>query len=193
MQIACIQFSDDLAWSKHINQMTAISNNTLKFIKRNIQTNIHKIKETAYKTYARPLLEKKYINQIEMVQLKAVRYISSDYNFTSSVSSMLNQLALPTLEKRRKIASLSMFYKWNHGLVRNKFPGYIKPTLRNWFSILYSRIDAHRFSFFPRTTRLWNDLTLPPPPFPRLDQLSSPRNIPSWNQSVPLLKLQQHQ
>ena len=52
-----IQISDDLAWSKHINQMTTKSNNTLKFIKRNIQTNIHKIKETAYKTYVRPLLE----------------------------------------------------------------------------------------------------------------------------------------
>ena len=163
-----IQISDDLAWSKDINQMTTKSNNTLKFIKRNIQTNIHKIKETAYKTYVRPLLEysatvwdpwqKKYINQIEMVQHRAVRYIFNDYNFTSSVSSMLNQLALPTLEKRRKIDSLSMFYKINHGLVRIKFPDYIKPTLRNRFSIPYSRIDAHRHSFFPRTARLWNDL-----------------------------------
>ena len=90
--------------------MTTKSNNTLKFIKRNIQTNIHKIKETAYKTYDRPLLEylatvwdpwqTKYINQIEMEQHRAVRYIFNDYNFTSSVSSKLNQLALPTLEKR---------------------------------------------------------------------------------------------
>ena len=138
-----IQISDDLAWSKHINQMPTKSNNTLKFIKRNIQTNIHKIKETAYKTYVRPLLEysatvldswqKKYTNQIEMVQHRAVRYIFNDYNFTSSVSSMLNQLALSTLEKRRKIAFLSMFYKINHGLVRIKFPDYIKPTLRNRF------------------------------------------------------------
>ena len=107
--------------------MTTKSNNTLKFIERNIQTNIHKIKETAYKTYARPLLEysaivwdpwqKKYINQIEMVQHRGVRYIFNDYKFTSSVSSMLNQMTLPTSEKRRKIASLSMFYKINHGLV----------------------------------------------------------------------------
>ena len=43
---------------------------------------------------------------------------------------MLNQLALPTLEKHRKIASLSMFYKINHGLVRIKFPDHIKSTLR---------------------------------------------------------------
>ena len=95
-----IQISDDLAWSKHINQITTKSNNTLKFIQRNIQTNIHKIKETAYKTYVRPLLEysarvwdpwqKNYINQIEMVLHRAVPLIFNDYNFTSSVSSKTN-------------------------------------------------------------------------------------------------------
>ena len=35
-----IQISDDLAWRKHINQMTTKSNNTLKFIEMNFQTNI---------------------------------------------------------------------------------------------------------------------------------------------------------
>ena len=49
-----IQISHDLAWRKHIIQMITKSNNTLKFSKRNIQTNIHKIKETAYKTYVKP-------------------------------------------------------------------------------------------------------------------------------------------
>ena len=83
------------------------------------------MKETAYKTYVRPLLEysatvrdpwqKKYINQIEMVQHRAVRYIFNDYNFTSTVSSMLSHLALPTLEKCRKIASLSMFTRLIQG------------------------------------------------------------------------------
>ena len=47
--------------------------------------------------------QKKYINQIEMVQHRAVRYIFNDYNFTSSVFSMLNELALPTLVKRIKL------------------------------------------------------------------------------------------
>ena len=98
------------------------------------------------------------LNMNQDTQCRAVRYIFNDFNFTSSVSSMLNQLALPTLEKRRKIASLSMFYKINHGLVRIKFPDYIKPTLRNRFSIPYSRIDAPRHSFFPRTAKLWNYL-----------------------------------
>ena len=163
-----VNISDDLSWTKHINQFTTKGNNTLKFIKRNVQTHNREIKESAYKTYVRPLLvysasiwdpwQKKYINPIEMVQHRAVRYIFNDYQHTSSITSMLNKLSLPTLEKRRKISSLTMFHKIYHRKVRINFPTYIKPTLRNRFSIPCSRINAHKSSFFPRTARLWNDL-----------------------------------
>ena len=150
--------SDDLTWSRHINQTAAKGNNTLKFIKRNIQTHNSKIKETAYKTYVRPLLEysssvwdpwqKKYIKSLEMVQHRAVRYMFNDYGTTSSVTAMLNKLSLPTLENRRKISSLVMFYKINTGLVRISLPPYITPSLRNRFTIPFSRINAHKYSFF---------------------------------------------
>ena len=93
-----------------------------------------------------------------MVQHRAVRYIFNDYQHTSSITSMLNKLSLPTLEKRRKISSLTMFHKIYHRKVRINFPTYIKPTLRNRFSIPYSRINAHKSSFFSRTARLWNGL-----------------------------------
>ena len=52
-----LTISDYLTWSKHIKQTAAKGNNTLKFIKRKIQTHNSKIKETAYKSYVRPLLE----------------------------------------------------------------------------------------------------------------------------------------
>ena len=107
-----VNISDDLSLTKHINQLTTKGNNTLKFIKRNIQTHNRKIKESAFKTYVRPLLEysasiwdpwqNKYINQIEMVQHRAVRYIFNDYQHTSSITSMLNKLSLPTLGKKEK-------------------------------------------------------------------------------------------
>ena len=163
-----LNISDDLSWSKHINQTTAKGNNTLRFIKRNIQTRNSKIKETAYKTYVRPLLEysasvwdpwqKKYIKMLEMVQHRAVRYILNDYASTSSVTEMLKKIELPTLENRRKISSLVMFYKIYTGQVRISLPSYITPSLRNRFSIPFSRINGHMHSFFPRTARLWNDL-----------------------------------
>ena len=52
-----ITVSQDLSWTKHINQVTTKSNNTSKFSKRNIQANSRKLKEIAYKTYVRPLSE----------------------------------------------------------------------------------------------------------------------------------------
>ena len=67
-----------------------------------MQTTKPKPKESAYKTYVRPLVEyaasvwdpwqKKYINKIEMIQHRAIRYIFNDYSFTSSVINMLSKL-----------------------------------------------------------------------------------------------------
>ena len=59
-----VNISRDLSWAKHSNQITMITNNSLKVIKRNIQTNNPKLKGSAYKTYVRPLVEFaiKYLN-----------------------------------------------------------------------------------------------------------------------------------
>ena len=163
-----VNITRDLSWAKHINQITTKTNNSLRFIKRNIQTNNPKLKESAYKTYVRPLVEyaasvwdpwqKKYIEKIEMVQHRAVRYIFNDYSSTSSVSYMLSKLNLPTLEKRRQISSLIMFYKIKHNLVNIKFPNNIQPSMRSRYTFPRSSINAHSHSFFPRTAKLWNNL-----------------------------------
>ena len=163
-----VNISRDLSWAKHNSQITMKTNNSLKFIKRNIQTNNPKLKESAFKTYVRPLVEyaasvwdpwqKKYINKIEMIQHRAIRYIFNDYSFTSSVSNMLSKLNLPTLEKRRQISSLTMFYKIKHHLVNIPFPGNIQPSMRSRYTFPRSRINIHRYSFFPRTAKLWNNL-----------------------------------
>ena len=132
-----ITVSQDLSWTKHINQATTKSN----FIKRNIQTNSRKLKEIAYKTYVRPLTEyaasiwdpwqKKYIHQLEMILHRALRYIFNDYSYTSSVSSMLSELNLPTLGKRKKTSSLVMLYKIHHNLVKIPLPAPPPPMTFN--------------------------------------------------------------
>ena len=155
-----VNISRDLSLAKHINQITMKTNNSLKFIKRNIQTNNPKLKESAYKTYVRPLVvyaasvcdpwqKKKYINKIEMIQRRAIRYIFNDYSFTSSVSNMLSKLNLPTLEKRRQISSLTIFHKIKHHLVNIPFPGNIQPSMRSRYTFPRSRINIHRYLFFP--------------------------------------------
>jgi hypothetical protein len=113
--------------------------------------------------------QKKYINQIEMVQHRAVRFILNDYKYTSSITNLLRKINLPTLETRRKITSLCMFYKIKHNLVRIPFPHYIHHTQRHRYSIPFSRIDGHRHSFFPRTAKIWNSL---PPDIAQADSLA---------------------
>ena len=73
---------------------------------------------------------------------------------------MLSKLNLPTLQKRRQILALIMFYKIKHQLVNIQFPNTIRPALRHRYSFPRSNINTHRHSFFPRTAKVWN--TLPP-------------------------------
>ena len=46
------------------------------------------------------------IQQLEKVQRREARWIYNDYSSFSSVSAMLNELSLPSLETRRKISRL---------------------------------------------------------------------------------------
>ena len=160
-----VTITKDLSWCKHINQITIKANNSLNFIKRNIQTNNPKLKESAYKTYVRPLVEyaasvwdpwqNKYIEKIEMIQYRAIRYIFNDYSSSSSVTNMRSKLNLPTLKKRREISSLTMFYKIKHNLVNIKFPDNIHPSLRSryegldggsWYSLINKKLAIYSLS-----------------------------------------------
>ena len=114
-----VTISKDLNWSPHINNITGKAKNTHRFIKRNIKTSNTKVKEMAYNTYVRPQLEycstiwnpwQQTLSQIiESVQRSAARYVCNNYNYTSSVTSMLKALNWHTLEYRRNHSSLMYF------------------------------------------------------------------------------------
>jgi len=52
-----VQISHDLRWNNHIDYVTAKANSTLGFVRRNININNPEVKEKAYKTLVRPILE----------------------------------------------------------------------------------------------------------------------------------------
>ena len=53
------------------------------------------------------------IHQLEMVQRRAARFIKPDYSYDSSVSQILKDIDLSSLENRRKMNKLT--YKiWNN-------------------------------------------------------------------------------
>ena len=82
------------------------------------------VKASAYITLVRPILEyasivwdphQQYlIDNIEMIQRRAVRWVKQDYRLISDVSDMMNDLQWPTLYERRKYCRLITFHKFLH-------------------------------------------------------------------------------
>ena len=107
------------------------------------------------------------INKIEMVQRRAVRYVTNRQRNTSSVGDMLQHLKWCSLEDRRRVwdACLVMMYKISHDKVAVTKSDRLSPPLghsRNMHSRSYQvplcRTQQRKASFFPRTTVDWNRL-----------------------------------
>ena len=93
---------------------------SIGFVIRKVRTKNQSVKELANKTLVRPQVEyastvfslntKKNINQIEMVQRKAARWLSNNYSPYDSVSAILSNLGWRSLEYRRYYARLAMLF-----------------------------------------------------------------------------------
>ena len=115
-----IKFTKNLSWSEHIGNISAKANKTLGFLRRNLKISSKTVKELAYKTFVRPILEysstvwdphtKKDIENIEKVQKRAARFVLRRFRNTSSVSDMISTLDWPTLKERRSVARLAMLF-----------------------------------------------------------------------------------
>ena len=111
-----------MSWSHHIHTITNKASKTPNFIKRTLSKCSSDVKTTAYCTLVRPTLEyaatiwnphQQYLSdEIERVQRRAARWVKADYGMTSSASRMLEDLNWLTLQKRRYVSRLSMFYKF---------------------------------------------------------------------------------
>ena len=85
-----VDLQDTLSWEKQVNKVVSKSTKSLGFIRRNIGSCPEEIKKQAYLTLVRPHLEyacsawdphlQKHINQIEMVQHRAARFITNNYS-----------------------------------------------------------------------------------------------------------------
>ena len=135
------------------------------------------IKDKAYKSLVRPLLEygstvwdpdsAVQSAKLEKIQRRAARFTLNKYQRTSSVGAMLQQLAWPTLQERRRAARLAMMYKIHNNLVAVDMSKYLTskehsaPTRSEnsqAFVIPHSAREYHKSSFFPKTARDWNTL-----------------------------------
>ena len=172
-----VTITGDFRWNKHIDNISAKANNTLNFLRRNINVRDHSIKEKAYKALVRPILE--YSSSVwdphsdvlsarlEKIQRCAARFTLNNYRRTSSVGAMMQQLSWQTLAERRRASRLAMLYKMNNNLVAVDITKYLSsknhtcPTRTEnsqAFCIPHSERDYHKSFYFPKTARDWNQL-----------------------------------
>ena len=132
------------------------------------------IKAQCYTTLLRPTREyassisspsKKYsINKVEAVQRRAARFATGDYQRTSSVTDMLQQLHCQTLQSRRVYAQTVIMYRIMYNLVDIPAEHHLNRTsLRTRghslrFLVPHTRTTVYRTSFFPQAICLWNQL-----------------------------------
>ena len=169
-----VTLTKNLSWDTHIDQVCNKANKTLGFLRRNLKIGSTKVKESAYKTFVRPILEyactvcdpytQDKINQLEAVQRRAARFVVNRYHNTSSVTCMINTLQWPSLQHRRKIARLTMLKKFLDNEAVFSMSKIIPAPDRNRraHSQQLVQIQAKQQyrlgSFLPRTIRDWNAL-----------------------------------
>ena len=96
--------------------------------------------DTAYKVLVRPQLEyaacawnpriNRDVQKIEKVLNRASRFVMHDYRQTTRSQDLINRLGWVSLENRRLLTQLSMFYKIKINLVID-FPSCIQPYIRS--------------------------------------------------------------
>jgi hypothetical protein len=172
-----ITITSDMKWNTHIANICKKANNTLGFLKRNLNISNPSLKEKAYKTLVRPTLEyacstwdpyqQNNINKLEGVQKRAARYVRNNYNYNSatSVSNIVKDLNWAVLQDRRKNTRLCLFYKIVNNKVKIDPSDKLIPTGRasrahngNSFRQQQCSTNIRRDSFYPRTIRDWNAL-----------------------------------
>ena len=169
-----ITISQNLSWNNHIDNVCRKANNTTAFLSRNLSSCPANIRTKCYTTFVRPQLEyasfvwaphtQSNTNKLESVQRRAARFVTGNYNTTSSVATMLNHLNWDTLQQCRLRTKAIMMYRIINGLVAIEPPPclhHLSAATRGQqqkYRVPYSRTTVHKESFFPSTIRLWNQL-----------------------------------
>ena len=159
-----VTITDDLKWDTHIQNICDKANRTIGFLRRNLNIGAVSIKQQAYFTLVRPLIEyastvwdpytQANIQKLEMVQRRAARYVMNRQRNTSSVSDMLQRLNWRSLKSRRKDARHCMMFKIDRRLVAISKEPRLQPARRKT-----TRLQHHRaFQIITRTVKGWNAL-----------------------------------
>lgn len=98
------------------------------------------------------------------IQQKGARFVTGNYSYKESITSMLDDLHWPSLQQRRKQKRLTAFYKMTNNLYPVIIPEYIKPssghtrTHNLTYVHLQANYEQYKNSFLPQAIREWHSL-----------------------------------
>ena len=98
------------------------------------------------------------IDQLEKINKRAARFVTGNYKYEhgNTVKNM-EILGWPPLSERRSRQKLTMLFKIRSNLVHIPSNDLIQnPRKADNYLVPSSSVDAHLYSFFPSTIRLWN-------------------------------------
>lgn len=177
-------FSDDLSFSTHVRQVCAKASRTLGFLRRNLRNCPQKLRELAYTSMCRSVLEyaspiwdpylQRDIDSLERIQRKAARFTTRDFRQRSSVTAMMRSLQWePLAERRTKARVILMHLILNDEVAIPVSPSILQPGLRGRFIQPAHHYQQYKHSFYPRTIRDWNLLPSKLKDSPSLDSFKN--------------------
>ena len=165
------------------------ANSVCAFLQQNFRHCNHRIKQATYFTYVRPVVEyaatawephtQKNFSKIEMVQRRSARYVTGDYNRTSSVTAMLGKLQWQSLGSTHLQFRLVMLYLIRYDLVDIDWQQHLTESTSSTrghgsrFRTPLSTSQVYASSFSPRTAKDWNNLPADPADSPSLEAFKS--------------------
>lgn len=171
-----VVLSHDCSWNANVDHVAGKAARALNFIQRNLRLAPRTLKNTAYLTCIRPILEyacpvwdpmqANLIDKLEKIQNRAARFVLGRYERRDSCSAMKAELGWELLSLRRKKLRLKFFFSVFHGRTgidrHNYFsePSYISSRHDHRRKVKEYRARTTMFynSFFVMTIRDWNRL-----------------------------------
>lgn len=171
-----VTITHNLRWNKHIADIVSRSNKVLGLLRRNLSFCNQQVKQAAYIGLVRPMLEYASViwdphtenlkSEIEKVQRRAARFVTSDYyNFEpGTMTQHLSDLGWKSLRSRRATDTLVLFNRGRLSLSSLPLQHLSAPARQSrhmhskHLTQPFSRTNVLKYSFIPRALAAWNTL-----------------------------------
>ena len=167
-----VTIDKSLNWDAHLKDIYRKASFMLSFLERNLQKVPQHVKIQSYNALVRPLLEygccawdphtAAQVDKLELIHKRAARFVTGNRaRIHGATQANMASLGWTSLQERRAKIRLTNFFKIKEGLLHTPTDDLVPASSSRKgpnFSVPYSRVDAHKFSFFPNTIRQWNSL-----------------------------------